>query len=691
MDLSPSHRFYLTSTPHKPSLPSFPMDRNTLPLTKMLAIDKRLLRIAMASLVMASGAASAFAADGTWSPYTTSGTLNWNTSGNWVGSTLPTSGSTTVVNFTPSVGVSQTFTSNNDVPGTFELNKLNLSGSSSSTSTARTITITGNPLILSGLSAAINNTTTTNGASGFVHYAIASNIQLDSNLSVSLGGTGLTTLASAAGSTIGANSAGLKTITFTGAGNANLGGNATAVVGDGSGQVGVVMAGSGLLTMGGVNTFSGGILIKSGTVARSTGSAGTVTSFGTGTIVIGDTVGTANAKLLISNAGTYANNITVQAGSSGVKTIENAGGSASVSLAGLITVNGDLALSYTGAGAGGFTIGAGGITGSGNITTDHNGTGNISLGGNNSGFTGGLIVNSGTTRVTSTTALSSSNAVAVNAGATFNINNYNQTVAGLNNGTGGGGIVTNAAAGATMLTLGGSGTYSFSGEITATTPANMALTVNLTGNGVQVLTGASTYTGATTVNAGTLVVGVSGNGSLTSAITVNAGVLKGSGSTTGNVTIGNGSGIAGDAVIAPGNSAGTFTTTGSLSLLSDAKFAFELNGATATADKLVANGVAINTSALFEFTLLAGTSGLSVGQAFTIIDNTGVGNISGTFNNLTAGGVFDSGGGLTFSVSGAGGTYGNDLVLTVATVPEPAVSLLAGCGLALMLFRRRQH
>lgn len=667
------------------------MDRNTLPLTKMLAIDKRLLRIAMASLVMASGAASAFAADGTWSPYTTSGTLNWNTSGNWVGSTLPTSGSTTVVNFTPSVGVSQTFTSNNDVPGTFELNKLNLSGSSSSTSTARTITITGNPLILSGLSAAINNTTTTNGASGFVHYAIASNIQLDSNLSVSLGGTGLTTLASAAGSTIGANSAGLKTITFTGAGNANLGGNATAVVGDGSGQVGVVMAGSGLLTMGGVNTFSGGILIKSGTVARSTGSAGTVTSFGTGTIVIGDTVGTANAKLLISNAGTYANNITVQAGSSGVKTIENAGGSASVSLAGLITVNGDLALSYTGAGAGGFTIGAGGITGSGNITTDHNGTGNISLGGNNSGFTGGLIVNSGTTRVTSTTALSSSNAVAVNAGATFNINNYNQTVAGLNNGTGGGGIVTNAAAGATMLTLGGSGTYSFSGEITATTPANMALTVNLTGNGVQVLTGASTYTGATTVNAGTLVVGVSGNGSLTSAITVNAGVLKGSGSTTGNVTIGNGSGIAGDAVIAPGNSAGTFTTTGSLSLLSDAKFAFELNGATATADKLVANGVAINTSALFEFTLLAGTSGLSVGQAFTIIDNTGVGNISGTFNNLTAGGVFDSGGGLTFSVSGAGGTYGNDLVLTVATVPEPAVSLLAGCGLALMLFRRRQH
>lgn len=668
------------------------MDRNTLPLTKMLAIDKRLLRIAMASLVMASGAASAFAADGTWSPYTTSGTLNWNTSGNWVGSTLPTSGSTTVVNFTPSVGVSQTFTSNNDLPGTFELNKLNLSGSSSSTSTARTITITGNPLILSGLSAAINNTTTTNGASGFVHYAIASNIHLDSNLSVSLGGTGLTTLASAAGSTIGANSAGLKTITFTGAGNANLGGNTTAVVGDGSGQVGVVMAGSGLLTMGGANTFSGGILIKSGTVARSTGSAGTTTSFGTGTIVIGDTVGTANANLLISNAGTYANNITVQAGSSGVKTIGNAGGSASVSLAGLITVNGDLALSYTGAGAGGFTIGAGGITGSGNITTDHNGTGNgISLGGNNSGFTGGLIVNSGTTRVTSTTALSSSNAVAVNAGATFNINNYNQTVAGLNNGTGGGGIVTNAAAGATMLTLGGSGTYSFGGEITATTPANMALTVNLTGNGVQVLTGASTYTGATTVNAGTLVVGVSGNGSLTSAITVNAGVLKGSGSTTGNVTIGNGSGIAGDAVIAPGNSAGTFTTTGSLSLLSDAKFAFELNGATATADRLVANGVTINTSALFEFTLLAGTSGLSVGQAFTIIDNTGVGNISGTFNNLTAGGIFDSGGGLTFSVSGAGGTYGNDLVLTVATVPEPAVSLLAGCGLALMLFRRRQH
>ncbi|MEI6037997.1 MAG: autotransporter-associated beta strand repeat-containing protein, partial [Planctomycetota bacterium] len=482
----------------------------------------------------------------------------------------------------------------------------------------------------------------------------------------------------------------LKVITVSGAGNLFLGGNTTSAISNGSGQVGITMAGTGVLTMGGNNTFTGDLLIKSGTVAKNSGSAGGATSFGAGTIKLGDTAaGNTNATVQFTAGAsgmTFANPITVQSGNSGIKTIENPSGNFTATLSGLLTLDDNLTVKYSGGTGGKFTLGANAtanaITGSGNLTFLSNGTVAAIITGNNTGFSGNVAVQTGGVNVGSVNALNSNNTVAVASGATFDTNNQTVTIAGLNDVSGSGGTVTNAGA-AKTLTLGGGGSYSFSGTITATTSANM--TVTKTGSGTQTLAGTNTYTGATTVNLGTLLI----NGSLTSSVTANTGTVGGSGSTTGNVTVGDSAG-GHDAFIAPGGigTVGTFTTTGSMSLLSDATYNFKLNGTAVANDKLVAAGVTINSSALFSFTLLGDTSGLIAGQVFDIMHTTS--GITGTFSNLAAGSTFDAGGGLTFNVFNSGGGYGNDLYLTVATVPEPATwGLLAFSLMTVLVLRRR--
>lgn len=243
------------------------------------------------------------------------------------------------------------------------------------------------------------------------------------------------------------------------------------------------------------------------------------------------------------------------------------------------------------------------------------------------------------------------------------------------------------------LVLTGTNTDNNSMAAVITNSGTAVTSLTKSGAGKWILAGANTFGGATTVNAGTLIVGNSVSSSYNSAITVNAGTVGGLGNSSKNVTIGNGTG-GNDAFISPGDGGiGTFATTGSMSLLADAVFRFELRGnGTPAADVLQASSVSINSSALFSFTLLGDVSGLVVGQTFTIINNTGVADISGGFSNLTAGGIYNAGSGLTFSVSGGAGSYGNDLVLTVATVPEPGtVALVTLAGLSAVLLRRRKN
>jgi autotransporter-associated beta strand protein len=146
------------------------------------------------------------------------------------------------------------------------------------------------------------------------------------------------------------------------------------------------------------------------------------------------------------------------------------------------------------------------------------------MGGSGSTFTSSVNVTGGILAINENSPFSADNALAVATGSTFNLNGITTTIAGLNNISGSGGAVVNNSTTAKTLTLGGGGSYSFSGvisgKVTATADeSKTALTKS--GSGTQTLSGANTYTGLTNVSDGTLAYGANDVTADTAAITVN--------------------------------------------------------------------------------------------------------------------------------------------------------------------------
>ncbi len=318
-------------------------------------------------------------------------------------------------------------------------------------------------------------------------------------------------------------------------------------------------------------TFAGGLYIYAGTVTGT----GSTTSFGLGSITLGNTSSTTATAGLFGDNHTFTNAISVASGSSGTLTVGNTGNVSAV-FSGAVTLANNLTLTASGGSSGSVKL-SGGVTGTGNlilnntntggnstfldttlvnnagtITNSGTGTGsstiNAKLGGNvtqlnensstsnlvlsmsgNTAFVGSVNVTAGTLQINGTaSALNSANVVSVASAGVFDINGQNQTIAGLATGTG---IVTNSGA-AKTLTLGGSGTYSFSGTITG--GANMAITKSTGGTQTLAGTSANTYTGLTTVSGGELdlsktagVNAIAGDGNTaTNDVTVSGGTLK---------------------------------------------------------------------------------------------------------------------------------------------------------------------
>ncbi len=208
----------------------------------------------------------------------------------------------------------------------------------------------------------------------------------------------------------------------------------------------------------------------------------------------------------------------------------------------------------------------------------------------------------------------------------------------------------------------------FSGLLQPGTPSGGTGTGSLekTGEGTLTLSGASVYTDGTTVSGGTLVVAnTTGSATGTGAVSVNAGTLGGSGIIAGAVAIGTGSGPG--AFLAPahgGNKQLTITIQSSLTFNADSTYTytFKAKGNRSKIDKVVSNGVTINSGATIN---LSGTTQgpLTPGTTLTLIKNTAATPIGGAFSNLPDGAIVTVNGN-NLQVDYEGGD-GNDLTLTV--------------------------
>ena len=152
-----------------------------------------------------------------------------------------------------------------------------------------------------------------------------------------------------------------------------------------------------------------------------------------------------------------------------------------------------------------------------------------------------------------------------------------ETVAGLNSLTGNGIVENGSNTTTSVLTLSGSGSYAFGGLIWNGSGGTQALVK--AGTGTQVLAGASTYTGGTTVNGGKLLVhNTAGSATGSGAVTVGSGgTFGGDGRVTGSVSVASGATLVAGT---PDNPTGTLSILGSLVTSNGCTVAVSVSSAT---------------------------------------------------------------------------------------------------------------
>jgi autotransporter-associated beta strand protein len=292
----------------------------------------------------------------------------------------------------------------------------------------------------------------------------------------------------------------------------------------------LLKTGTGVQTLAGNSTFTGGTTIEAGGMAAATNSA-----FGTGAITLG--TGAANVSLFLANRSDINNAITVSAAGSGAVIIgaNNTGSGANpATLLGTLTLNRPTTFSSEIPNER-FSV-EGKITGNVGTLTVTGGS-RTTLSSTANDFTGNLLVTGAGTILqigvaTAAGVVPDGTSITVDAGAVFQLAVSGSGTEAINSLNGNGTVRTFAgqAFPGTLAVGAGGGSGDFGGALVN---GDGALALTKLGSGTQTLSGASTYTGATLVSAGTLLV----NGSLGSTpVTVSSGAtIGGTGSLAGSL------------------------------------------------------------------------------------------------------------------------------------------------------------
>ncbi len=254
-------------------------------------------------------------------------------------------------------------------------------------------------------------------------------------------------------------------------------------------------------------------------------------------------------------------------------------------------------------------------------------------------------------RLTNASALHSATSVFLNA-AILDLRGLSPTINGLN----GSGTITNGVATGATLTIGGAAGGNFSGVI-----QNGVGAVSLTksGAGAQELAGACTYTGATTINGGNLVLGTANALPIGTNLTINsAGFLDVSGN---NQQVAS---LTGAGEVLDGGGAATFTINNSAA----DTFAGPITGSVA----LVKQGV--GTLTLTHANTYGGSTTVSAGT----LKQGAAGAVPG--NGLTVNGTLDLGGfGLQIpSIAGSGTVTNSSSTAATFTVNNAGADPFSG-------------